>query len=71
MADMKQGKQAKVKEWKITIDGTARTLKEVCGSDRVDLHFGKDSRGELYLFTKADGKVYKLVRAVIKTFQVQ
>jgi glucose/arabinose dehydrogenase len=71
MADMKQGKQAKVKEWKITIDGTARTLKEVCGSDRVDLHFGKDSRGELYLFTKADGKVYKLVSAVIKTSQVQ
>ncbi|MGI8634856.1 MAG: PQQ-dependent sugar dehydrogenase, partial [Segetibacter sp.] len=61
MADVKQGKQALVKEWKITINGTATTLKEACGSDRVDLHFGKDSKGELYVLTKADGKVYKIV----------
>ena len=71
MADMKQGKQATVKEWKITLNGTAKTLKEVCGSDRADLHFGKDSKGELYLLTKADGKVYKLVSAVMKAPQVQ
>jgi len=38
-----------------------KTLKELCGSDRVDLHFGRDSKGELYILTKADGKVYKLV----------
>ena len=63
MADVKQGKLAPIKEWKISINGTQRTLKELCGSDRVDLHFGRDSRGELYILTKADGKMYKIVSA--------
>ena len=49
---------------------TKHTLKELCGSDRVDLHFGRDSRGELYILTKADGKVYKLVSATIKPSNV-
>ena len=61
--DIKQGKQAPIKEWKILITGTLRTLRDVCGSDRVDLHLGRDSRGELYILTKADGRVYKLVSA--------
>jgi glucose/arabinose dehydrogenase/mono/diheme cytochrome c family protein len=65
VADIKQGKQAPIKEWKILIAGTPRTLREVCGSERVDLHFGRDSRNELYILTKADGKVYKLVSAMI------
>ena len=62
MADIKLGKQAPVHEWKIYINGSEKTLKELCGSDRVDLHFGRDSKGELYILTKADGKVYKLMR---------
>jgi glucose/arabinose dehydrogenase/mono/diheme cytochrome c family protein len=66
MADVKQGKLAPVKEWKISINGTNRTLRELCGNDRVDLHFGRDSRGELYLLTKADGKMYKIVSADLK-----
>jgi len=65
MADVKQGKQAPIKEWKITLNSTQSTLKELCGSERVDLHFGRDSRGELYILTKADGKVYKLIGAII------
>jgi glucose/arabinose dehydrogenase/mono/diheme cytochrome c family protein len=66
MAEMKQGKQATVKEWKITINGALKTFREVCGSKRVDLHFGKDSKNELYLLTKADGKVYKLASAELR-----
>jgi glucose/arabinose dehydrogenase len=66
MADVKQGKQARIKEWKISINGTQRTLKELCGRERADLHFGRDSRGELYVLTKADGKMYKLVSATMK-----
>lgn len=27
----------------------------------MDLRLGKDADGEMYLFTKADGKVYKMV----------
>lgn len=66
VADLKQGKQATIKEWKILINNQSHTLKDVCGSDRVDLHFGRDIQGELYILTKADGKVYKLVSATMK-----
>lgn len=63
MADLERGALAPVKQWQITIDGVPRKLKDVCGSDRVDLHFGRDAAGELYIFTKADGRIYKLVSA--------
>ena len=63
MADIKPGKLAPIKQWRITINKVPELLKHVCGSDRVDLHFGRDARGEIYLFTKADGRVYKLVSA--------
>jgi glucose/arabinose dehydrogenase len=66
MADIKQGRQAPIKEWKISINGTLKTLHEMCGNDRVDLHLGKDSHGELYILTKADGRVYKLISATAK-----
>lgn len=63
MADVKQGRQALVKEWKITINGVTKSLNELCGSKRVDLHFGRDAQGEMYILTKADGRVYKLTSA--------
>ena len=66
MADIKQGKQAPIKEWKVSINDTPNTLLKLCGSDRVDLHFGRDAQGELYILTKADGKVYKLSKAITK-----
>ena len=56
-------KLATIKQWNITINGVPRTLKDICGSDRVDLHFGRDAAGEVYILTKADGKIYKLVTA--------
>lgn len=67
MSDIKLGKQAMIKEWKISINGKPVALKDVCGSGRVDLHFGRDRSGEIYLLTKADGKVYKLVGASVKS----
>jgi hypothetical protein len=50
-------------EWRVSLNGEIRTLKQVCGNDRVDLHFGQDAKGEVYIMTKADGKIYKLVNA--------
>jgi len=61
--DLQQGKQAPIKEWQVKVDGRIRTLKDMCGNDRVDLHFGRDAENELYILTKPDGKVYKLVSA--------
>ncbi len=65
MGEIKQGTKALIKEWKIAINDSATTLLKACGSDRVDLHFGKDAEGELYILTKADGKVYKLKSAKV------
>ena len=63
VADIKLEKQAPIHEWKIALNGSVKTLKELCGNDRVDLHLGRDAKGELYILTKADGKLYKLMRA--------
>ena len=67
MADIKLGKQAPIKEWKISINNIPTRLLKVCGSVRVDLHFGRDAKGELYILTKADGKVYQLASATTKS----
>ncbi|MEJ0033609.1 MAG: hypothetical protein WDO15_26195 [Bacteroidota bacterium] len=40
-----------------------KTLKELTGEDRIDVRFGRDYAGELYIFTKPDGKVYRIVGA--------
>jgi glucose/arabinose dehydrogenase/mono/diheme cytochrome c family protein len=61
MADIKQGRFAPIMEWRVALNGEVKTPKQLCGNDRVDLHFGRDAKGELYIMTKADGKIYKLV----------
>lgn len=63
MKDLQQGRQAVIKEWNVSLNGSIKKLQQICGSDRVDLHFGKDAAGELYILTKADGKIYKIVSA--------
>lgn len=63
MKDLKVGSQAPIKEWQITLDGVPKTLSALCGADKVDERFGIDRHGELYITTKPDGKVYKLVSA--------
>jgi hypothetical protein len=59
IAEMRQGNLADIKEWKITLNHRLITLREACGSNWVDLHFGCDMRDEMYILTKANGKLYK------------
>ena len=61
IADIKQGRFATIREWRVSLHGEVQALKGLCGNDRVDLHFGRDAKGEMYIMTKADGKIYKLV----------
>ena len=63
MKDVKVGAYAPIKEWRITLGGKLKTLVELCGADKVDVRFGRDNLGEIYIMTKPDGRVYKLVRA--------
>jgi len=62
VSDLKQGSLAQVKEWFVSRNGKKITLRKLCGQDRVDLRFARDLQGELYIFTKPDGKIYKLTK---------
>ena len=66
MKDLKLGSQATIKKWNISMNGVPATLAQLCKNTRVDLRFGMDSKGELYILTKADGKVYKLVNTTME-----
>ncbi len=59
-ADLQMGKTAPVKEWFVSLNGKQATLRTICGQNRVDLRFARDEKGEMYLFTKPDGKIYRL-----------
>ena len=61
MSDLHIGKQATIKEMKVALNGKVTTLVELCGAQKVDMRFGRDHMGELYVLTKPDGKVYKVV----------
>jgi len=63
LADVKQGHFTTIKEWKITYNGKPTSTAELCGSKRVDLRFGKDHKGEVYFFSKQDGRVFRLTQA--------
>jgi hypothetical protein len=62
MSDIKLGSYAPINEWQITMNGELKILSELCGANKVDLRFGRDSEGDIYIMTKPDGKVYKLVK---------
>ena len=41
--------------------GHRLTMQQFAGDKRVDLRFGRDRKGELYLLSKANGKIWKVV----------
>ena len=67
-ADLRPGEPAPIKELRLTFDGEERDLLDVAGFKntyhgglRADLRLGIDGAGELYLLTKGDGWIRKLV----------
>ena len=62
--DMQVGRTEDIFEWRIWYEGELTTLSDLCDCRRVDLRFGQDGDGQLYLMTKADGKIYKLTKNV-------
>jgi glucose/arabinose dehydrogenase/mono/diheme cytochrome c family protein len=57
--EIELGKQAKVYEWYISVDEKNTDLMKLTGATRVDLRFGKDASDNVYIMTKADGKIYQ------------
>jgi glucose/arabinose dehydrogenase len=61
-ADFVLGKQAPMYELAIQVDKQPiSTFRNITGKSRIDLRFGYDAANELYIFTKVDGKVYKII----------
>jgi glucose/arabinose dehydrogenase len=63
LSEVQSGQQANIKEWLVSFEGRVISLEDLCKNKRVDLRFGRDALGELYLFTKPDGKIYRLIGA--------
>lgn len=54
---------ATIEELRVFHDGVETTFQELVGDTRVDLRFGSDADGELYLVSKANGKIWKVTGA--------
>lgn len=65
LSDVRPNHITAIKEWRITFKGKATTTAALCGSKRVDLRFGKDHNGDVYFFSKQDGRVYRLANTTI------
>ena len=60
LADLNHTKLAQVREWFVAQNGKRLTLRSLCGQNRVDLRFAQDEQGEMFIFTKPDGKIYRM-----------
>jgi len=57
------GRLAPIEHLKVVADGEETTFQELVGDKRVDLRFGSDDEGDLYLVAKANGKIWKVTGA--------
>jgi mono/diheme cytochrome c family protein len=61
LAQAENGQQYPVQKVDIVVNGKATSFTEIRPYEKADLRFGQDSAGELYVFTKSNGKVYRVV----------
>ena len=61
LSDIIEGQQAPVFRMNLELNGNRINLADLSPDSRVDLRFGMDSFGELLIFTKSDGRVYRIV----------
>ncbi|MFN8344589.1 MAG: PQQ-dependent sugar dehydrogenase [Spirosomataceae bacterium] len=54
------GQQAVIQELELQLNGQTTTLQQLTRQTKPDARMGEGLNGELYLFTKADGKIYKV-----------
>jgi len=59
--ELVEGRQANIFRLGLEFEGKTTDLGKITQSDKINLRFGQDSSGELYIFTKSNGKVYKVV----------
>ncbi|MEB2779049.1 PQQ-dependent sugar dehydrogenase [Algoriphagus sp. C2-6-M1] len=59
-ADLDDLENSGVKSWGVVFEGKEISLLELCGGQRVDLKFGQDAEGNVYIMSKTEGKIYKI-----------
>ncbi|GAB4019466.1 hypothetical protein GCM10028808_57320 [Spirosoma migulaei] len=62
MSKIKEGSQATIHEFPLMLDHKPTTLKVLCKANKVDFRIGQDATGELFLFTRSDGTMYKVTQ---------
>jgi cytochrome c2 len=60
-AEIIEGQQAPLYKLGLMLNGESTSLTEISKVERVELRLGIDSIGELYIFTKCNGKVYRVI----------
>lgn len=64
---LKQGQRAPVHELMLELNGKQTTFRELTGAKKTDFRIGIGIKGELYLYTKTDGKMYRVSGLTILT----
>ena len=57
---LRSGKQATMQELTIRVDGKPTTFQTLTNHPKTDLRFGVGNNGDFYMYTKTDGKIYKI-----------
>ena len=57
---LKLGVQAPIQEVELELAGKETTFQQLTGAKKTDLRFGLGANRELFLFTKTDGKLYRV-----------
>ena len=59
--EIEQGKQTTIHGLGLKFNGEKTSLAEMNSSQRVDLRFGSNIEGEVFIFTKSNGTLYRIV----------
>lgn len=59
--ELELGKQTEILEFDLSFNGAPSTFKKVTANSKTDLRFGLGANKHYYLFTKTDGKIWKVI----------
>ena len=57
---LRAGQQATMQELRLRVDGKSTTFQQLTNHPKTDLRFGIGNNGDFYLYTKTDGKIYRI-----------
>ncbi|WP_460634965.1 PQQ-dependent sugar dehydrogenase [Larkinella harenae] len=63
-SQLKIGQQAPIQEMTIQVAGQPATFQQLSSSKKTDLRFGLGLNDDFYIYTKADGRIYKIKNCV-------